>query len=162
SLLLCWCRARSSSNARSLRRRAHRRTFVARTPRHAPRRVHQMRRAMRAMRGRVRPPARAGQTQGLAAPCARGQVGRAVTRTPLPRLKMLPWLFAAFVALFAPSFAGCSRYDELVDKDQLAEARWADVEAQLQRRADLIPNLVAVVRGSAKHEEQTLKAVTEA
>ena len=38
----------------------------------------------------------------------------------------------------------------------------ADVQAQLQRRADLIPNLVAVVRASAQHEERTLQQVTQA
>lgn len=39
---------------------------------------------------------------------------------------------------------------------------WADVESNFQRRADLIPNLVEVVRGYAQHEQQTLKAVIEA
>ena len=64
---------------------------------------------------------------------------------------------AFFVAL-----AHCESYDTLVTKDQTCQAKWADVEAQLQRRADLTPNLVAVVRGSAKHEEQTLEQVTQA
>ena len=58
--------------------------------------------------------------------------------------------------------SGCSKYDELVDKDQAAEAAWADIEAQLQRRYDLVPNLVSVVKGSAKHEQATLAQVTEA
>jgi LemA protein len=85
-----------------------------------------------------------------------------MSRTTSPLLKVFPWFLASLTALFLAALPGCSRYDELVDKDQLAEARWSDVEAQLQRRADLIPNLVAVVKGSAKHEEQTLKAVIEA
>lgn len=69
----------------------------------------------------------------------------------------------ALVALFALAFApGCQRYDQLVEKDQVAEQKWADLEAQLQRRYDLVPNLVAVVKGSAKHEEETLAKVTEA
>ena len=59
-------------------------------------------------------------------------------------------------------FPGCGKYDELVDKDQAANAAWADIEAQLQRRADLVPNLVAVVKGSAQHEQATLQQVTEA
>ena len=67
-------------------------------------------------------------------------------------------LLAALVALLS----GCQSYDVLVTKDQVCLQKWADVEAQLQRRADLIPNLVAVVRGSAKHEEQTLEQVTRA
>ena len=57
---------------------------------------------------------------------------------------------------------GCQRYDVLVEKNQICEEKWADVEAQLQRRYDLIPNLVATVKGSAAHEENTLAKVTEA
>jgi LemA protein len=58
--------------------------------------------------------------------------------------------------------AGCQSYDVLVTKDQVCQQKWADVEAQLQRRADLVPNLVATVRGSAKHEEETLEKVVQA
>lgn len=57
---------------------------------------------------------------------------------------------------------GVQKYDTLVDKDELCNQTWSDYEAQLQRRADLIPNLVAVVKGSAAHEEKTLKEVMEA
>ena len=67
----------------------------------------------------------------------------------------------AILALIA-LVAGCQSYDVLVTKEQVCQQKWADVEAQLQRRADLVPNLVAVVRGSAKHEEQTLAQVTQA
>lgn len=42
------------------------------------------------------------------------------------------------------------------------EKTWADVESQYQRRADLIPNLVATVKGYAAHEEKTLTEVVEA
>jgi len=63
------------------------------------------------------------------------------------------------LALFGP---GCSKYDELVQKDQVCQQTWADVEAQVQRRYDLVPNLVATVKGSAAHEETTLAAVTQA
>jgi LemA protein len=74
---------------------------------------------------------------------------------------MLPRVLFAMLAAFA--FLGaCQSYDVLVTKDQVCQQKWADVQAQLQRRADLIPNLVAVVRGSAKHEEQTLEEVTRA
>ncbi|HVY49617.1 MAG TPA: LemA family protein [Minicystis sp.] len=68
-------------------------------------------------------------------------------------------LAAVAVALGA---SACSRYDVLVEKDQAAEARWADVEAQLQRRHDLVPNLVATVKASAAHEEKTLEEVAKA
>ena len=73
---------------------------------------------------------------------------------------------AALLVLLATALAtllpACSKYDELVQKDQVAQQRWADVEAQLQRRHDLVPNLVATVKASAKHEEETLKQVAEA
>lgn len=58
--------------------------------------------------------------------------------------------------------SGCQRYDTLVEKNAVCDEKWANVEAQLQRRYDLIPNLVATVKGSAQHEEQTLKEVAEA
>lgn len=57
---------------------------------------------------------------------------------------------------------GVQKYDTLVDKDEVCNQKWSDYEAQLQRRSDLIPNLVAVVKGSAAHEEKTLKEVMEA
>src|SRR5450631_3626895 len=60
------------------------------------------------------------------------------------------------------SAIGCSNYDELVSKDQVAQEKWADVETQVQRRYDLVPNLVATVKGSATHEEKTLAEVTQA
>jgi LemA protein len=67
---------------------------------------------------------------------------------------LLPWL--------AFSLVGCAKYNELVDKDQICQQMWANVEAQVQRRYDLVPNLVATVKGSAAHEEKTLEAVTQA
>lgn len=70
------------------------------------------------------------------------------------------WLMVGVLALaFVP---GCQNYDQLVDKDQTCEQRWSDYEAQLQRRSDLVPNLVAIVKASAKHESDTLAKVTEA
>ena len=68
-------------------------------------------------------------------------------------------LVALLAALLLPA---CETYDTLIEKDQTCEQRWADIEAQLQRRYDLIPNLVNIVKGSAKHEETVLKEVTEA
>jgi len=60
---------------------------------------------------------------------------------------------------FLPS---CQKYDQLVEYDATCDQRWADIQAQLQRRADLVPNLVAAVKGSAAHEEKTLKEVSDA
>jgi LemA protein len=57
---------------------------------------------------------------------------------------------------------GCQKYDELIAKDQVAEQRWADLEAALQRRADLIPNLVNTVKAAAASEKEILTGVLEA
>ena len=57
---------------------------------------------------------------------------------------------------------GCENYDKLVDLDATCDQKWADVQAQLQRRYDLIPNLVATVKGQANFEKDTLEKVTEA
>jgi LemA protein len=70
----------------------------------------------------------------------------------------------ALVGLFAAlvfALPGCAKYDELVDKDQAAQQKWADYEATLQRRADLIPNLVNTVKASASYED-TLEKITQA
>lgn len=57
--------------------------------------------------------------------------------------------------------SGCG-YNTMQANEEAVTAAWGDVEASYQRRADLIPNLVEVVKGYAKHEADTLKAVTEA
>ncbi len=53
-------------------------------------------------------------------------------------------------------------YNSLVTLDQATQAQWAQVENVYQRRADLVPNLVATVKGVANFEKETLIAVTEA
>ncbi|MFO0658939.1 MAG: LemA family protein [Polyangiaceae bacterium] len=62
----------------------------------------------------------------------------------------------------ASSASGCQTYDMLIEKDARAGQKWADYEAQLQRRYDLIPNLVETVKAAAKSEQQILTQVTEA
>lgn len=57
---------------------------------------------------------------------------------------------------------GIDKYDTLVDKDEACNQAWADYESNLQRRSDLIPQLVSVVKGAQNHEEATLVAVTQA
>lgn len=57
---------------------------------------------------------------------------------------------------------GCSTYNSLVGKQQAADAAWAQVANQYQRRADLIPNLVATVKGASEAERETLRMVVEA
>ena len=68
--------------------------------------------------------------------------------------------FIVFVAIFA--FWGVSSYNKLVGLDQAVQAQWSQVENVYQRRADLVPNLVATVKGYAAHESQVLTDVTEA
>ena len=55
-----------------------------------------------------------------------------------------------------------STYNSLVSLDQAAQSQWGQVENVYQRRADLVPNLVATVKGAANFEQSTLTAVTEA
>lgn len=61
----------------------------------------------------------------------------------------------------ALNLTGCG-YNTLQVKDEAVLASWAEVENQYQRRLDLIPNLVEVVKGYATHEQETLTAVTQA
>ena len=55
-----------------------------------------------------------------------------------------------------------SLYNGIVTKDNRCDNAWQTIDAQLQRRNDLIPNLVETVKGYAAHESGTLQAVTEA
>jgi len=59
------------------------------------------------------------------------------------------------------SVAACG-YNTIPTLEEQAKARWGDVQNQYQRRADLIPNLVATVQGYAKQEKEVLTAVIEA
>ena len=53
-------------------------------------------------------------------------------------------------------------YNGLIAKDEAVATAWGNVQSQYQRRADLIPNLVNVVKGYAKHESETLEGVIAA
>src|SRR4051812_12039906 len=57
---------------------------------------------------------------------------------------------------------GCGSYNRLNGMKQAVDGRWADVQNVYQRRADLIPNLVKTVQGSADFEKTTLTQVTQA
>ncbi|WP_312599203.1 LemA family protein [Brevundimonas sp.] len=63
--------------------------------------------------------------------------------------------------LITPAAAGCG-YNTIPTKQERAEAAWADVQSQYQRRADLVPNLVATVQGAAIQERTTLTDVINA
>ena len=69
---------------------------------------------------------------------------------------------AVVVALVSTlTLSGCG-YNTLQVKDEAVTAAWSEVQNQYQRRTDLVPNLVNVVKGYAKHEEQVLTEVTQA
>ncbi|HEV7610145.1 MAG TPA: LemA family protein [Steroidobacteraceae bacterium] len=71
-------------------------------------------------------------------------------------------LFMSLIVLFASAnLAGCG-YNKLQNQDEAVKAAWSEVLNQYQRRADLIPNLVATVKGFAAQEERVLVGVTEA
>ena len=65
------------------------------------------------------------------------------------------------VAVAALPLAGCS-YNTFVSQEQTIKAQWAQVENQLQRRNDLIPNLVETTKGFAQHEEAVYKDIADA
>ncbi len=66
----------------------------------------------------------------------------------------------AVIALVAIFFV--TQYNRLIRLNLTAEESWAQIEVQLKRRADLIPNLVETVKGYAKHEQSTFDAVVAA
>jgi len=68
------------------------------------------------------------------------------------------WMAAMVLAV---SLSGCG-YNTMQSQDEAANAAWSEVVNQYQRRADLVPNLVATVQGYAKHEKEVLTEVTEA
>ena len=70
-------------------------------------------------------------------------------------------LTAALVLTSALSLSGCG-YNTLQTQDEAAKAGWSEVLNQYQRRADLVPNLVNVVKGYAAHEAKVLTEVTAA
>src|SRR5205809_2876085 len=65
------------------------------------------------------------------------------------------------VALAALPLTGCS-YNKFVSQEEAVKAQWAQVQNQLQRRNDLIPNLVETTKGYAQHEESVYKDISDA
>lgn len=70
-------------------------------------------------------------------------------------------LFVIFLLIVSTNFYGCG-YNKLVSMEEGVNSAWSQVENQYQRRADLIPNLVSTVQGSADFEKSTLTEVTDA
>src|SRR3954462_11451555 len=73
-----------------------------------------------------------------------------------------PLLLAIAVLAIVLGLSGVSSYNRLVRLDQAVKGQWGQVENVYQRRADLVPNLVATGKGAANFERDTLTAVTEA
>lgn len=75
--------------------------------------------------------------------------------------KLLPWIAVlavlAIIALWVTNV-----YNGLVSAEEQVESVWAQVENQYQRRADLVPNVVATVKGYASHESVALQGVIDA
>src|SRR6202048_868899 len=71
-------------------------------------------------------------------------------------------LRVAFVAVILCLTVSACGYNTIPTAEEQAKAKWADVQNNYQRRADLIPNLVATVQGYAKQEKDVLTAVVEA
>lgn len=78
----------------------------------------------------------------------------------VPILLICLGIFA--VALIILVFVGIGLYNKLIEMRNRAENGWADIDVQLKRRYDLIPNLVETVKSYAGHERETLENVTKA
>ena len=75
--------------------------------------------------------------------------------------KALPWIIVlGILAIIVLWIAGM--YNGFVAAEEEVESAWSQVENQYQRRADLVPNLVATVKGYAAHESETLQGVVDA
>jgi len=74
---------------------------------------------------------------------------------------MKRYFLLGVMAVVMMMLTGCG-YNTIQQNEEAVKAAWGDVEATYQRRNDLIPNLVETVKAYAKHEQETLQAVTEA
>ena len=71
-------------------------------------------------------------------------------------------LIVILAAILLLGGCGCGQYNGLVTQDETVKKAWNNVQSDYQRRADLIPNLVATVKGEANFEQSTLTKVIEA
>lgn len=71
------------------------------------------------------------------------------------------WIIIGLILVLLVGMGGCT-YNGMMTADENVKKAWGAVENQYQRRADLIPNLVATVQEYARHESETLEAVTNA
>lgn len=80
---------------------------------------------------------------------------RVIKASSVVRCAVVAWLGVSALTL-----SGCS-YNKFVSQEEGIKAQWAQVENQLQRRNDLIPNLVSTVKGYAAHEQGVLQAIAD-
>ncbi|MDD3263714.1 MAG: LemA family protein [Candidatus Nanoarchaeia archaeon] len=73
---------------------------------------------------------------------------------------MIVWIIVIILAVLILSIIGV--YNSLITRRNEAKNSWAQIDVQLKRRNDLIPNLVETVKGYAKHEKEVLENVTQA
>src|ERR1051325_8225227 len=78
------------------------------------------------------------------------------------KAKKRVWLIGAVVVVALLLLGGCSTYNSLVGKQQAVKNEFSNVDVQLQRRADLIPNLVSTVKGYTQHEEKVFSEIADA
>lgn len=78
------------------------------------------------------------------------------------KTKKRVWLIGGIILAALLLMGGCSTYNGLIGKQNAVKNEFSNVDVQLQRRADLIPNLVNTVKGYAKHEEKVFSDIAEA
>ncbi len=107
-------------------------------------------------------------TQGRESPEAQDRTARnraGIISDGLSRRKKMRkgslWVTLVLCVFIVVALSGCG-YNTMQKNEEAVKAAWGDVESAYQRRNDLVPNLVEVVKGYAKHERETLTAVTEA
>lgn len=75
--------------------------------------------------------------------------------------KWIPLIVIGSIVLILVLFS-VSRYNSLVSSQETVKGQWSEIDNQLKRRADLIPNLVNTVKGAAAHEKEIIDSVTNA
>lgn len=99
--------------------------------------------------------------RGTPHPCASPDSCHLASMQHPRRTKVSSWLIVLAVLGTTPLLGGCG-YNEVITQDENVKAGWAEVQNQYQRRADLVPNLVNTVKGSAAFEKETLESVVQA